>query len=208
MQDDQNELMLKAKRLLNAYCQEEFGSDCDFADLAKIGIGYTTISDEELEFQAYANLIDHYIELQIDGECVERVNYDSLEAFVENGLEGLSFDDLIHLAYCFVKEPEKENQDNNCEEKKDPVARLDFLGSDGSVGESVEYYTEEEFLSAVKKELYYGVPLVIVLYRDREGRTIPRTFIKDLDTMPKGFVVEPAPGVPVKEKREERGGER
>jgi len=107
MQDDQNELMLKAKNLLNAYSREEFGSDCDFADLTKIAIGYTTISDEELPFQAYANLIDHYIELQIDGECVERVNYESLKSFVENGLKGLSFDDLIHLAHCLLESRRK-----------------------------------------------------------------------------------------------------
>ena len=208
MQDDQNELMLKAKNLLNAYSREEFGSDCDFADLTKIAIGYTTISDEELPFQAYANLIDHYIELQIDGECVERVNYESLKSFVENGLKGLSFDELIHLAYCFVEEPEKENQDNKPEEKKDPVARLDFLATDGSVGDSAEYFSEEEFLKAVMEELYYGVPLVIVLYRDHEGKTIPRTFIKNLDTLPKGLVTEPAPGVKVRQSREERDEER
>ena len=208
MQDDQNELMHEAKNLLNAYSREEFGSDCDFADLAKIGIGYTTLGDEELSFQAYANLIDHYIELQINGDCVERVNYDSLETFVENGLKGLSFDDLIHLAYCFVEEPEKENQDNKPEEKKDPVARLDFLATDGSVGESVQYFSEEEFLKAVMEELHYGVPLVIVLYRDHEGKTIPRTFIKDLDTLPKGFITEPAPGVKVRQSREERDEER
>ena len=207
MQDDQNELMHEAKNLLNAYSREEFGSDCDFADLAKIGIGYTTISDEELPFQAYANLIDHYIELQIDGECVERVNYESLESFVENGLKGLSFDDLIHLAYCFVEEPEEKESDKS-EDEKLPVARLDFLGSDGSVGESVQYFSEEEFLKAVMEELYYGVPLVIVLYRDHEGKTIPRTFIKDLDTLPKGFITEPAPGVKVRQSREERDEER
>lgn len=94
------------------------------------------------------------------------------------------------------------------EEEKLPVARLDFLASDGSVGDSVQYFSEEEFLTAVMEELHYGVPLVIVLYRDHEGKTIPRTFIKDLDTLPKGFVTEPAPGVQVRRSREERDEER
>lgn len=207
MQDDQNELMHEAKKLLNAYSREEFGSDCDFADLTKIAIGYTTLGDEELPFQAYANLIDHYIELQIDGECVEQVNYDSLETFVENGLKGLSFDELIHLAYCFVKEPE-EVMDNKAEESKEPVARLDFLATDGSVGDSMEYYSEEEFLLEVNDHNYYGVPMIIVLYRGQDGKTIPRTFIKDLDPLPQGFRVEPAPSLRKAKIREDRGEER
>ncbi len=208
MLDKQKGLMLEAKCLLKAYSREEFGSACDFADLAKIGIGYTTIGDEEHEFQAYANLIDHYIELQIDGECVERVNYESLESFVENGLKGLSFDDLIHLAYCFVEEPEKEYQDNRPGENKDPVARLDFLATDGSVGDSLEYFSEEEFLREVNDHNYYGVPMVIVLYRGQDGKTIPRTFIKDLDPLPQGFRVEPAPSIRKAKLREEWGEER
>ena len=100
------------------------------------------------------------------------------------------------------------NQEGICNRRESPVARLDFLGTNGEVGDSVSYFSEEEFLKAVKEELYYGVPLVIVLYRDSEGKTIPRTFIKDLDTMPNGFVVEPAPGIKERESRAERDEER
>ena len=74
-----------------------------------------------------------------------------------------------------------------------PVARLDFLGSNGAVGDSVEYQTEADFLKALKEELDHGVPLVIVLYRDSDGKTISRGFLEDLDTMPKGLKEEDAP---------------
>ena len=105
-----------------------------------------------------------------------------------------------------MKSEEKESDKSEAE--KLPVARIDFLGCDGSVGDSKEYFSEEEFLKAVKEELYYGVPLVIVLYRDREGKTIPRTFIKDLDTLPKGLITESAPDIKVRQSREERDKER
>jgi hypothetical protein len=57
----------------------------------------------------------------------------------------------------------------------------------------VEYQTEADFLKALKEELDHGVPLVIVLYRDSDGKTISRSFLEDLDTMPKGLKEEDAP---------------
>ena len=38
--------------------------------------------------------------------------------------------------------------------------------------------------------LYHGEPLCVVLYRDRNGKTISRAFLNDLDTLPKGLFVE------------------
>jgi len=98
--------------------------------------------------------------------------------------------------------------DNLSEEKTDPVARIDFLATDGSVGDRAEYFSEEEFLREVEEHNYYGVPMVIVLYRGRDGNTIPRTFIKDLDPLPQGFRVEPAPSLRKAKLREDRGEER
>ena len=92
----------------------------------------------------------------------------------------------------------------NLREKKDiltkdpqtiPMARLDFLSSGGKVVDSVEYVSETDFLKALKEELYYGVPLTIVLYRDENGKTISKSFLEDLDTLPKGLTEEAAPEV-------------
>lgn len=76
-----------------------------------------------------------------------------------------------------------------------PVARLDFLSSTGKVLESKEYHSETDFLKALQEELFYGVPLIVVLYRDENGKTIPKRFLEDLDMLPKGLLEEDIPGV-------------
>ena len=70
-----------------------------------------------------------------------------------------------------------------------PVGRIDFLGTNGSVGESVEYTDAEEFVAAIKEENHVGAPMRIVLYRDSEGQTIPQDFLAELDPPPQGFQV-------------------
>ena len=70
-----------------------------------------------------------------------------------------------------------------------PVGRIDFLGTNGSVGESVEYTDAEEFVAAIKEENHVGAPMRIVLYRDGQGQTIPQDFLAELDPPPQGFQV-------------------
>ena len=70
-----------------------------------------------------------------------------------------------------------------------PVGRIDFLGTNGSVGESVEYTGAEEFVAAIKEENHVGAPMRIVLYRDGQGQTIPQDFLSELDPPPQGFQV-------------------
>ena len=70
-----------------------------------------------------------------------------------------------------------------------PVGRIDFLGTNGSVGESVEYTDAEKFVTAVKEENHVGAPMRIILYRDSEGQTIPQDFLVELDPPPQGFQV-------------------
>lgn len=70
-----------------------------------------------------------------------------------------------------------------------PVGRIDFLGTDGNVGDSVEYDDAEQFVAAIKEENHDGVPVRIVLYRDSGGRTISQDFLSELDPPPQGFQV-------------------
>ena len=70
-----------------------------------------------------------------------------------------------------------------------PVGRIDFLGANGSVGESVEYTGAEEFVAAIKEENHVGAPMQIVLYRDGQGQTISQDFLAELDPPPQGFEV-------------------
>ena len=71
-----------------------------------------------------------------------------------------------------------------------PVGRIDFLGSNGEVGESIEYTNPEQFLKDIKEENQYGAPMSIVLYKDKDGSTIPQGFVWDLDPLPQGFTTE------------------
>lgn len=84
------------------------------------------------------------------------------------------------------------------------VARIDYLGSRGEVVESIEYKSEEHFLTDLKEQLDCGVPLCVTLYRDRDGRTISRAFLTEVDTPPKGFSVEDTPSRIPKDRRDAR----
>lgn len=71
-----------------------------------------------------------------------------------------------------------------------PVGRIDYLGSNGAVGESIEYTSEYQFLKDIKEENFYGSPMSVVLYRNRSGETISQDFLSQLDPPPQGFQVE------------------
>ena len=75
------------------------------------------------------------------------------------------------------------------EEKLRPVGRIDFLDTKGQTGESCYYYSEEDFLKTVKEENYYGVPMVVNVFRDENGQTIPLDFVQDFDPLPQGFKI-------------------
>lgn len=78
-------------------------------------------------------------------------------------------------------------------EKKSYVGRIDYLHTDGSVRESIEYDNESSFIQCIQEETYYGVPFSIVLYKDKDGKTIPTDFLLELDPPPCGLEYEPAP---------------
>ena len=71
-----------------------------------------------------------------------------------------------------------------------PVGRIDYLGTNGAVGESIEYTSEYQFQKDIKEENFYGSPMSIVLYRNRNGETISQDFLSQLDPPPQGFRVE------------------
>ena len=74
-----------------------------------------------------------------------------------------------------------------------PIGRIDYLDTDGKVGESIEYTSPYQFEKDIKEENYYGVPMSIVLYKDKDGSTIPHGFIAQLDPPPKGFEIIDSP---------------
>lgn len=84
-----------------------------------------------------------------------------------------------------------------------PVGRIEFLGMGGTVRESIEYTSERQFVEAIKKENYYGVPMSIVLYQDAGG-TIDQEFLQSLDPPPQGFRIEPYANRQIEEEEPDR----
>ena len=74
-----------------------------------------------------------------------------------------------------------------------PIGRIDYLHTDGRVRESIEYTSPYQFEKDIKEENYYGAPMKIVLYKDRDGTTIPQDFISQLDPPPQGVEIIDSP---------------
>ena len=91
-------LLEQAKELIDQFCQAEYDSYADFSDLEKVGIAYTTITDEEIPIQVNADLVHYRIERYLDGQFLERRQYDSLDGLIQNELAELDFDDLISVS--------------------------------------------------------------------------------------------------------------
>lgn len=99
-----------AKQHINEYCQQEFESHADFSDMRRVCIGYTTITDAEHEVQAYANLIDHRIEVYLNGSLAKYQQHSSLLDLVHFGLPNLDFSDLIDIPDWVVSNHERNAQ--------------------------------------------------------------------------------------------------
>ena len=87
-----------AKELINHFCEAEYGSPADFSNLETVGLAYTTVTDEEIPIQVNADLVNYRIERYLDGQFLERRQYESLEGLIQNELEGLDFDSLISVS--------------------------------------------------------------------------------------------------------------
>ena len=74
-----------------------------------------------------------------------------------------------------------------------PVGRIEYLGSNGEVGETVEYTDADRFERDIKDENYYGTPMSVVVYRNADGSTIPHAFISECDPPLQGFSIEDSP---------------
>ena len=91
-------LMERAKGLISDFCQSEYGSEPDFSDPAKIGIAYTTITDDEIPIQVNIDLVKFRLERDLNGKHLETRQYSSLQDLIANELEILDFSDLVHVS--------------------------------------------------------------------------------------------------------------
>ena len=91
-------LMERAKGLISDFCQSEYGSEADFSDPTKIGVAYTTDTDDEIPIQVNIDLVNFRLERYLDDEHLETRQYGSLQELISNELESLDFSDLIHIS--------------------------------------------------------------------------------------------------------------
>ena len=93
-----------AKEFINDFCEAEYGSPADFSDLEKVGIAYTTVTDEEIPIQVNADLVHYRIERYLDGKFLERRQYESLDELIQNELAELDFDQLTSVDQDYFNE--------------------------------------------------------------------------------------------------------
>lgn len=131
----------------------------------------------------------------VDGERVPMCGIPSnrLEVYL-NMLNDRGLD----VAVCTLEDGERVTRLVVSQEKLDPtesypVGRIEYLGSNGKVGESIEYTSEYQLTKDIKEENYYGSPMNIVLYRDKDGKTIPQDFLSELDPPVQGVRIEDFP---------------
>ena len=91
-------LLERAKGLISDFCRSEYGSEADFSDPTKVGVAYTTVTDDEIPIQANIDLVNYRLERYLDDEHLETRQYGSLQELITNELENLDFSDLIHVS--------------------------------------------------------------------------------------------------------------
>ena len=91
-------LMERAKGLISDFCRSEYDSEADFSDPTKIGVAYTTVTDDEIPIQVNIDLVNYRLERYLDDEHLETRQYGSLQEIITNELENLDFSDLIHVS--------------------------------------------------------------------------------------------------------------
>lgn len=84
-----------------------------------------------------------------------------------------------------------QNKEDPVESK--PIGRIDYLHTDGTVRESIEYTSEYQFVKDIKEENYYGVQMKLAIYKDKDGNTIPLDFIESLDLPVQGVDIVDSP---------------
>ena len=84
-----------------------------------------------------------------------------------------------------------QNKEDPVESK--PIGKIDYLNSDGTVRESIEYTSEYRFVNDIKEENFFDEPMSVYVYSDKDGNSISTDFVKNLANDLKGFEVIPSP---------------
>ena len=88
-----------------------------------------------------------------------------------------------------IEKPEEISPEPALEPEVLPIGRISYLHTDGRVRESVEYTDIEKMEKDLREENFYGVPMQVVMYVDRQGKTVPHRFVYDMDPPLQGVSV-------------------
>ena len=155
-------------------------------------------------FEAYgadAQTASEALELNLASRSIGGNQRTDMCGFPANRLEtyvNMLLDRGFDVAVCSLENGERSTRNIVSTNKEDPVqsqpvGRIDYLHTDGTVRESVEYTSPYQFEKDIKEENYYGVPFTVVFYKDKDGNTIPQDFISELDPPPQGIEIIDSP---------------
>ena len=155
-------------------------------------------------FEAYgtdAQTVSEALELNLASRFISGNQRTEMCGFPANHLEtyvNMLLDRGFDVAVCSLENGERSTRNIVSTNKEDPVqsqpvGRIDYLHTDGTVRESVEYTSPYQFEKDIKEENYYGVPFTVVFYKDKDGNTIPQDFIGSLDPPPQSVEIIDSP---------------
>ena len=152
----------KAKWLINDFCETEYREGADFSDLHKVGLAFTTLTDDELPIQVTADLVDFKITYEFDGEVYNTEQYDSIEDMIENGLTDLDFSDLVAVPDEVIeRHTGKDEQTVELMSDAADAADIPSLADDVS-SVTLKYKGDSESLDEIKdKALSLGATVII-----------------------------------------------
>ena len=155
-------------------------------------------------FEAYgadAQTVSEALELNLTSRFIGNNQRTQMCGFPANRLEtyiNMLLDRGFDVAVSAAENGERNTRNIVSSNKEDPVqsqpvGRIDYLHTDGTVRESIEYTSPYQFASDIREETYYGVPFKVVFYKDKEGNTISREFAEHLDPPPQAIEIIDSP---------------
>lgn len=149
--------LLEAKRLINAYCMEEFEQEADFSNLHHVDLAYGATSDSEHTVEISADLVDSRLVYQVDGETVSTISCKDLSDLNEY-LANLDFDEMI----AFAEEQHKNRQ---------PASRADEMLRQAEQIAAASALPPEERFFLIETDDGYAIwdDLTEAIYVDDEG---------------------------------------
>lgn len=155
-------------------------------------------------FEAYgedAQTVSEALELNLTSRSIGNNQRTGMCGFLANRLEtyvNMLLDRGFDVAVSSLENGERNTRNIVSSNKEDPVqsqpiGRIDYLHTDGTVRESVEYTSLYQFEKDIEEETFYGVPFTVVFYKDKDGNTVPQNFIGSLDPPPQSVEIIDSP---------------